>query len=57
MKLTIRLPQPPQLGGLTHRVFIGNDWAKLLKRKQTYGSARDREQVIPAGLGGPSRTR
>ncbi|WP_405683627.1 bifunctional YncE family protein/alkaline phosphatase family protein [Streptomyces sp. NBC_00057] len=52
---TFPMPSKRQLGGLTHRVFINNDWAKLLRQKQTYGSARDREQVIPAKLGSPSK--
>ncbi|MFG2558885.1 hypothetical protein [Streptomyces sp. NPDC048496] len=52
---TFPMPSKRQLGAPTHRVFVNNDWAKLLGQKKTYGSSHDREQVIPAKLGSPSK--
>ncbi|WP_269854504.1 bifunctional YncE family protein/alkaline phosphatase family protein [Streptomyces sp. RPT161] len=52
---TFRQPSQAALGELTHQVFVDNDWEKLLRSGSSYGSAGDREAVIPAHLGSPSK--
>lgn len=54
---TFAPPSEADLGGLTHRVFVNNDWEKLLSTAPTKAAAAAKAApvAVPAQLGQPSK--
>ncbi len=52
---TFAAPADADLGGLTHQVFVNDDWEHLLTKQSPTAAAKKVAQVIPTTLGAPSK--
>jgi YVTN family beta-propeller protein len=49
------MPGQSAIGGLTHEVFVDDDWEHLLQNASPSAAALEAAQVIPTTLGAPSK--